>query len=71
MEADKDENFGNGRSVRNFFEKVLEKQAMRVTTLLDATDDDFITIEKEDIIPYIPNSNNEKVVIKEKKIGFI
>ncbi|MBR6528997.1 MAG: AAA family ATPase, partial [Firmicutes bacterium] len=69
MEADKDANFGNGRDVRNFFEKVLEKQALRVTQLTGATDDDYLTLLKEDIIPYIPKSNNVKV--KEKKIGFV
>lgn len=69
MEADKDKNFGNGRSVRNFFEKVLEKQAIRVTTMPNATEEEFLTIIKEDIIPYVSKSNDVKV--KEKKIGFI
>ena len=69
MEANKDKNFGNGRSVRNFFEKILEKQAVRVTTMPNASEDDFLTITKEDIITYVPNSTDVKV--KEKKIGFI
>ncbi len=69
MEADKDGNFGNGRSVRNFFERVLEKQAIRVTTMPNATEEDFLTIVKEDIIPYVSNSGEVKV--REKKIGFI
>ena len=69
MEENKDSNFGNGRDVRNFFEKVLEKQALRVTKLTNAKDEDYLTILKEDIIPYTANSGEVKT--REKKIGFI
>ena len=69
MEANKDSNFGNGRSVRNFFEKVLEKQAIRVTHIPNATEEDYVTIVKEDIIPYVEETGEVKV--REKKIGFI
>ena len=69
MEDNKDSNFGNGRDVRNFFEKVLERQALRVTKLTNAKDEDYLTILKEDIVPYIANSGEVKT--REKKIGFI
>ena len=69
MENNKDSNFGNGRDVRNFFEKVLEKQAVRVTKMPNATDDEYLTVLAEDIIPYVEGSGEVKV--REKKIGFI
>ena len=69
MEKNKDSNFGNGRDVRNFFEKVLEKQAVRVTKMPNATDDEYLTVLAEDIIPYVEGSGEVKV--REKKIGFI
>lgn len=69
MEENKDSNFGNGRDVRNFFEKVLEKQAVRVTQLTGASDDDYLTVLEEDIISYVAGPSEVKV--KEKKIGFV
>ena len=66
MEADKDDNFGNGRDVRNFFEKVVERLATRVTSLSNPKDEDYVTIEKEDIIPY----EKKKGESKSKKFGF-
>ena len=66
MEADKDDNFGNGRDVRNFFEKVVERLASRVTSLSNPKDEDYVTIEKEDIVPY----EKKKGESKSKKFGF-
>jgi len=54
MEKDKDENFGNGRDVRSFFEKVLERQAMRVDPK-SMSDEELFTIKAEDIFPYVPD----------------
>lgn len=45
----KDKNFGNGRFVRNLFEKVIENQANRITSVADITADSLATIEEEDI----------------------
>ena len=51
--ANKDENFGNARDVRNFFEKVVTAQAARLTDLgAELTmlpKDALVTIEAEDI----------------------
>lgn len=65
MVEDKDANFGNARDVRNFFEKVLEKQAVRVSFMGNISEKDMLTIEKEDIITYIPKDPR-----KTNKIGF-
>ena len=46
---DRDDNFGNGRDVRNLFEKIVANQANRVAVMEDPTDDDILTITKEDL----------------------
>lgn len=51
MEQCKDANFGNGRNVRSFFEKVFERQVMRVERLGIVSDEERFTIEAEDIYP--------------------
>ena len=45
----RDKNFGNGRLVRNLFEKTLEKQANRLAQLSDINREQMITILPEDI----------------------
>lgn len=45
----KDKNFGNGRFVRNLFEKVIENQANRISSVPDITAQSLATIEAEDI----------------------
>lgn len=46
---DRDDNFGNGRDVRNLFEKIVANQANRVANLEAPTDEDIITITKDDL----------------------
>jgi len=41
--------FGNGRYVRNLYEKAVNNQAMRLSTDMDLTKDDLITIIDSDI----------------------
>lgn len=41
--------FGNGRGVRNLFEKVLSAQANRVAALSDVTKEDLVTLTAEDV----------------------
>ena len=48
-EKSKEENFGNGRGVRNCFEKLLEIQANRVVEISDILDKDLQTILAEDV----------------------
>ena len=45
----KDKSFGNGRFVRNMFEKVIENQANRISLVADITADSLATIEEDDI----------------------
>ncbi len=46
---DRDDNFGNGRDVRNIFEKIVANQANRVAHLEDPTDEDILTITEMDL----------------------
>ena len=46
---DKDEHFGNGRLVRNLFERVLQEQANRLATNVEPTRVQLLTIEQSDV----------------------
>jgi len=46
---ERDENFGNARHVRNFFENIVTVHSDRVSTLEGHTRDDLITVELEDM----------------------
>ena len=56
LEKYKDENFGNARDVRNFFEKVLEQQALRVSSMQNPSEADILTIKGPDVPDFIPNT---------------
>ena len=45
----RDENFGNGRTVRNIFENVVSVHSDRVAQLEEPTKDDLIGVTKEDV----------------------
>ncbi|MGL5944180.1 MAG: AAA family ATPase [Waterburya sp.] len=47
--AQRDKNFGNGRLVRNLFEKIIEKQATRLTKISNLNQKTITTIMAEDI----------------------
>ena len=49
MYENRDENFGNGRDVRNVFEKAISHQADRVAKLENPTKDDLMTITLADL----------------------
>ena len=49
IEANKDVNFANGRDVRNYFEKVVTKQASRISALESPTDEEVLTLTEEDM----------------------
>ena len=44
----RDDNFGNGRDVRNIFEDMVVRQADRVSTMESPTKDDLMAVKKED-----------------------
>lgn len=48
--ARRDETFGNARDVRNFFEDVVTKQAVRLSHNSNPTDEELCTILPEDIV---------------------
>ncbi len=45
----RDRSFGNGRLVRNIFEKIVERQANRIASITPLTDEVLCTIKAEDI----------------------
>ena len=49
MYENRDENFGNGRDVRNRFEDMISRQANRVAQMEAPTKDDLMTVLKEDM----------------------
>ena len=49
MYEERDENFGNGRDVRNRFEDMIARQADRVAALDAPTKDDLMALLPEDI----------------------
>ena len=51
---DRDENFGNGRDVRNRFEDMMVRQANRVAALTDPTKEQLETFTRADFLPEAP-----------------
>ena len=49
MYENRDETFGNGRDVRNIFEKAVTKQASRLANVRSLSDNQIITLEKSDV----------------------
>ena len=49
MYENRDETFGNGRDVRNFFEKAMIKQAARLAGIKSPTNTQIISLEKSDV----------------------
>ena len=64
----RDENFGNGRDVRNLFEKIITRQANRVIKIKQPTDNDIIEINLEDFENVVGIERNEKREAKNKII---
>ena len=46
----RDSNFANGRSVRNYFERVLSNQANRLAMQVAVSETDLVTLSKDDVI---------------------
>lgn len=47
--AEKDNNFGNGRFVRNLFEKAIERQAVRLAAETDLSEEKLCALEPQDL----------------------
>ena len=64
-------NFGNGRFVRNLYEKSLENQATRLRKMSNLEREDYMTILPEDISKDVPlNKNEEKAYSKVSREKF-
>ena len=50
MESRKGSNFANARDVRNYFEQIITREAMRISTMPNPSDDEILRINKEDAI---------------------
>ena len=50
MYENRDDNFGNGRDVRNRFEDMITRQANRVASLETPSREDLMTVLKEDLL---------------------
>lgn len=57
--ADRDENFGNGRDVRNRFEDMVVCHANRVAALAEPTKEDLMTLKCQDFLPEMPDEEPE------------
>lgn len=56
--ANRDDNFGNGRDVRNLFEKVITRQSSRVVRLSMPSNEELSTIKVEDL-PFTRKKNSK------------
>ena len=61
MTKDRGKNFGNGRWVRNLFEKTVERQSLRVVDLKDPPPEELVTIRMKDVGISLkdPNASDE------------
>lgn len=55
----KPENFGNGRDVRNIFEKVLQAQSSRIAKATNPNRNDLVTIVAEDLAEFTASNQND------------
>lgn len=70
------DNFANGREVRNFFEKLVEKQAGRVVSKAFPTDKDLVTITVQDFLAaggtidagYVFETKETQAPVQDKRI---
>lgn len=72
--AKRDKSFGNGRDVRNIFEKIVTQQSKRVAQLTNPTNEEIMTIEDADLSIQIvkrdqdQNEHDTKSSLPEDKI---
>lgn len=50
MEQQKDNNFANARDVRNYFEQIIARQAMRISKISNPTNTELLEITVEDVL---------------------
>ncbi len=67
MYENRDDNFGNGRDVRNRFEDVISRQANRLAEMDSPTKEDLMTIIKADLLTAEEMAEYEEEMNKEKE----
>ena len=60
MYENRDDNFGNGRDVRNRFEDVVSRQADRLAAMENPTKEDLMTILKQDFLLGVEDENAQE-----------
>lgn len=65
----RDDNFGNGRDVRNLFESIIARQANRLAAMEAPTKEDLMTILPDDLAPESPSAAMLTSDDKEKPVG--
>ena len=58
MYAERDDNFGNGRDVRNIFENIINAQANRLVSDPDLTTEELLELTAEDVEKVVGRENN-------------
>lgn len=66
----RDSYFGNGRMVRNLFEKAIQNQSDRIVELVDISNEEFITLTDEDIHKAAPAIKQAPGEEARRAIGF-
>jgi|GEM_PF-3437243 len=67
---ERDRHFGNGRLVRNLFEKAIQNQSDRIVEMDDISDKEFITITAGDILKAAPEPKQTPEDEPRREIGF-
>ena len=60
MYQNRDDSFANGRSVRNFFEKVMVRQANRLAAQDEISDEELLTLQAADLDPEVVKAKEEQ-----------
>jgi len=66
----RDRHFGNGRMVRNIFERAIQNQSDRIVLMDNISDDEFITVTADDVLKSAPQIKHTPEDEPRREIGF-
>ena len=69
--AEKPNDFGNARFVRNLFEKTIESQANRIASKTELTKEDLSQITKEDILCVVADQSKEPMTVSLNQLSYL
>lgn len=69
--AEKPNDFGNARFVRNLFEKTIESQANRIASKTELTKEDLSQITKEDILCGVADQSKEPMTVSLNQLSYL